>query len=141
VPASGRLGPSLLGSALVALLVAGGTYAALAPLPSPPHDLTYVVPPGTAARLASGAELNVLPSTIHLTVGVRDVLVLRNEDDAMHQVGPILLGPRQTYRIPFRIPGRFQYACSLHIRGQLDIVVDPAPPVGWARLLWRLARD
>jgi hypothetical protein len=41
----------------------------------------------------------VLPSPIHLTLGVRDLLVLTNDDVAVHQLGPVILGPRQTYRI------------------------------------------
>jgi hypothetical protein len=50
----------------------------------------------------------VLPSPIHLTLGIRDVLVLTNDDEVIHQVGPIILGSRQTYRIPFRRPGHFR---------------------------------
>ncbi len=97
-----------------------------------------MIPPGTAARLKAGEPFNVLPSPIHLTVGVRDVLVLTNDDEAVHQVGPIVLGSRQTYRIPFRRPGRFQYACSLHASGTLNLVIAPEPGAGLGRLGWRL---
>ena len=58
----------------------------------------------------------------------------------VHQVGPILLGARQTYRIPFRRPGRFQYACSLHAAGTLTLFIEPEPAPGLARLRWRLER-
>jgi hypothetical protein len=95
-------------------------------------------PARTAARLKAGEPLTVLPSPIHLTVGVRDVRVLTNDDDAIHQVGPIILGSRQTYRIPFRRPGNFQYACSLHAAGTLTLVIAPAPAAGLDRLRWRL---
>jgi hypothetical protein len=124
-----------LGLALVAL-----AWAALAPLPEGAHPLTFVIPPGTAARLKAGEAAGVLPSPIHLTVGVRDVLVLTNDDDVIHQVGPIILGSRQTYRIPFRKPGRFQYACSLHAAGTLALVIDPPPAAGLERLRWRLGQ-
>ena len=126
--------------ALAGLVLALGAtgWAALAPLPEGAHALTFVIPPGTAARLQAGEAFNVLPSPIHLTVGVRDVLVLTNDDDAIHQVGPIILGSRQTYRIPFRRPGNFQYACSLHAAGTLTLVIAPAPAAGLDRLRWRL---
>ena len=122
------------------LVLAGTGWAAFAPLPAGSRTLTYVIPPGTAARLRAGEPVDVVPSPIHLTVGVRDVLVLSNDDDAIHQVGPIVLGPRQIYRIPFRRPGRLQYACSLHVTGTLTLVIDPEPAPGLARLRWRLGR-
>ena len=102
--------------------------------------VAFVIPPGTAARLKAGEAAGVLPSPLHLTVGVRNVLVLTNDDDVIHQVGPIILGSRQTYRIPFRKPGRFQYACSLHAAGTLALVIDPPPAAGLERLRWRLSQ-
>ena len=124
-------------AAVVLALTAAG-WAAFAPFPERSRALTYVIPPGTAARLKAGEPFNVLPSPIHLTVGIRDVLVLTNDDEAVHQIGPIVLGSRQTYRIPFRRPGRFQYACSLHASGTLNLVIAPEPATGFTRLGWRL---
>ena len=123
-------------AALTLAVVAG--WLALAPLPTGARELVFVIPPGARAATTSDRPLNVLPAEIHLTVGVRDVLVLTNDDSAVHVVGPIILGSRQTYRIPFRRPGRFEYACSLHAAGRLTIVVAPEPPVGVDRLRWRL---
>jgi hypothetical protein len=87
------------------------------------------------ARLKAGESLSVLPSPIHLTLGIRDVLVLTNDDEVIHQVGPIILGSRQTYRIPFRRPGHFQYACSL--TDTLHLLIAPAPEAGLAPPLAR----
>jgi len=120
------------------ILLGSMAWAAFAPLPTGARALTFVIPAGTAARLKAGEPFTVLPSPIHLTVGVRDVLVLTNDDDVIHQVGPIILGSRQTYRIPFRNPGHFQYACSLHAAGTLTLVISPAPAAGIDRLRWRL---
>ena len=125
--------------AVLAIVLGATTWAAFAPLPEGSHALTFVIPPGTAARLKAGEPFNVLPSPIHLTVGVRDVLVLTNDDDVIHQVGPIILGSRQTYRIPFRRPGTLKYNCSLHTAGTLTLVIEPPPAAGLARLRWRLA--
>jgi hypothetical protein len=131
-----RPGP-VAGLAVLAIALVATAWAMFAPLPGS-RALAFVIPPGTAARLKAGEPFNVLPSPIHLTVGVRDVLVLTNDDDAIHQVGPIILGSRQTYRIPFRRPGHFQYACSLHAAGTLTLVIAPAPAAGLDRLRWRL---
>ena len=131
---------ALAAAGLALTLATIAAWAALAPLPAGSRALTFVIPPGTAARLKAGEAASVLPSPIHLTVGVRDVLVLTNDDDVIHQVGPIILGSRQTYRIPFRRPGRFQYACSLHAGGTLALVIDPPPAAGFERLWWRLGQ-
>ena len=130
---------TLLGAA-TALALAAIIWAAFGPMPTNSRALTFVIPPGAAARLKAGEALDILPSPIHLTIGVRDILVLTNDDDVIHQVGPIILGSRQTYRIPFRRPGRFQYACSLHVTGTLSLLIEPPPAPGLERLRWRLAR-
>jgi hypothetical protein len=124
-------------AALAAVLAALG-WAAFAPMPERGGAVSFTIPPGTASRLKVGEALSVLPSPIHLTVGVRDVLVITNDDAVIHQVGPIILGSRQTYRIPFRRPGHFRYACSLHATGTLTLLIEPPPAPGFDRLRWRL---
>lgn len=130
------------------VLVAGGgtllllglaAWAALAPLPEGPREVTYAIPRGTAARQARGATVSVLPDVLRFTVGVRDVLVLRNEDDTAATLGPVRLEPGQTYRLPFRTPVAFQLACSVHREGAVAIVVNAPPARGWDRLRWRAA--
>lgn len=125
------------GAAALAALLACGAWAALAPLPDGPREVTYVIPRGTAARQARGAEVRVLPDVLRFTVGVRDMLVLRNEDEVAATLGPVRLEPGQTYRLPFRAPVTFQLACSVHREGAVAIVVSPPPPRGWERLRWR----
>lgn len=126
----------LLGAGAGAALV----WAALAPLPAGPREAVYVIPAGTAARQAAGQPVSAIPSRIDLALGVRDTLVIRNEDAAPQTFGPVQLAPGQTYRIPFRAPATFDFACSAHDEGQLTIVVAPWPAAGWPRLRWRLLR-
>ena len=123
-----------------ALGLAAAGWAAVAPLPEGPRELLYVIPKGTAARQAAGDARTVLPSRIHLTIGVQDVLIIRNEDDAEQKIGPALLGSGQTYRLPFRAPAEIPLVCSAHPDGQFTIVVQAAPPAGGSRLRWRLGR-
>jgi hypothetical protein len=123
--------------AVIAVLGAAAVWAALAPVPSGPREVVYIVTKGSAARLASGAS--AIPSRLRFTIGVRDVLVLRNDDDVPASFGPVKLEPGQTYRVPFDTPGEFQLACSLHPAGQVAIVVVPIPQPGWARVAWRVA--
>ncbi len=112
--------------------------AAFAPLPSDSREAVYVIPSGTAAkRSPDAAGATPLPSRIRMTLGVRDVLVLRNEGTVEQSFGPVLLAPGQTYRVPFHDAAEFQLACSAHADGQVTVTVEPAPSPGWARLLWR----
>jgi hypothetical protein len=127
---------------VAALLAAAGAlavgWAALAPLPAGSTEVVYTIPRGTAARRAAGERVSPIPARIDLTLGVRDTLLIRNDDDVEQTFGPVQLAPGQTYRIPFRAPATFDFACSAHDDGQLTIVVQPWPAAGWPRLRWRL---
>ena len=129
----------MVGTLLLGGLLAVATgWAALAPLPAGPREAVYVIPRGTAARQAAGATVAVFPSHLRFTIGVHDVLVIRNEDEVAATFGPVRLDPGQTYRVPFRTPASFQLACSVHEAGAVGITVVPAPPRGWERLRWRV---
>jgi hypothetical protein len=126
----------LLGGALVAL-----GWAALAPMPPlapSAREVVYVIPKGAAARSAGGEIPSGLPSWIHLRLGVRDILVLRNDDEQAQQFGPVRLAPGQTYRFTFDQPEVLQLACSFHQGIGFVIFVDAPLSPGWERLVWRL---
>lgn len=120
-------------------LAAVVTWAALMPIQVESRDAVYVIPKGTWAKRMAGEKLDVLPDEIRLTLGVRDVLVLRNHDDVPQMFGPVLIMPGQGFQLPFRLPTTYQFACSLHVSGQLNVVVEPEPAAGWERLRWRAA--
>jgi len=128
-------------SVLLAGLVLGAlAWAAFAPLGAESAEArqqVYVIPKGTWALRNAGTMVEILPSRIHLTIGVKDILVLRNQDDVPQIFGPVLIMPGQSFELPFRMASNYQFACSLHTSGTLDIDVDPLPEPGWPRLRWR----
>lgn len=85
--------------------------------------VVYVVPAGTAARIAAGEKVEVLPQTIELQRGVRDVLVIRNDDTQAMQVGPYLIAPGQSYTQRYNSRGTFDMLCTIHPSQQLRVVV------------------
>ena len=112
-------------------------WAALAPVHSASKEQVYVIPKGTWARRHAGEKLDVIPSRIRLTIGVKDVLVMRNEDDVPQLFGPVLIMPGQSFQLPFRRPSEYLFTCPLHTSGLLTIAVEAMPEAGWARLWWR----
>lgn len=124
---------------LLALLAGGGwlAWAALAPLQSDSRDEVFEIPKGTWARRMAGDKVEILPDTIRLTLGVKDILQLRNMDDVPQVFGPTLMMPGQSFRLPFEVASTYSFACSAHASGQMAVVVEPMPEPGWARLKWR----
>jgi len=123
----------LLGSAASA-----AAWAALSPIQCTSHDVIFEIPKGTWARRMAGNKVEILPSTIRLTLGLRDVLVLKNMDDVPQAFGPVLMMPGQSFRLPFAVASVYQFACTAHAGGQMTIIVEPKPESAWARVWWRL---
>jgi hypothetical protein len=126
------------------IVVAGGmlgatAWAALMPVTSASRDEIVEIPQGTWARRMAGDRVEILPSEIRLTLGVKDVLVLRNLDDVPQMFGPALMMPGQSFRLPFEVASSYQFACTAHASGQLTVLVEPNPQTPWAKLRWRVS--
>jgi len=119
-------------------LAIGVTSAGLARVSSPSREEIFEIPQGTWARRIAGDQVEILPSQIRLTLGVRDVLVLQNHDDVPQIFGPTLMMPGQSFRLPFAVASSYQFVCTAHASGQMTILVEPYPATPWARLRWRV---
>jgi hypothetical protein len=122
-----------LGLAGVATLL----WAALAPLRYPTRERPFVFPHG-AAILRGAGEQAAVPAEVSLTLGVRDVLLLRNRDAAPHVFGQVLVLPGHVFRLPFEQAGDYVYACDVAPGHAVTVRVANHPDPGWARLGWRL---
>jgi hypothetical protein len=120
---------ALVGAVLLAFL-----WGALAPLRTPSQERGFTFP-GPAAAGERGA---MLPRSIRLTLGVQDVLLLRNHDRRPHVFGPLQLLPGQEFRLPFEQAGIYPVACPDVPGGTLTVQVVALPDPGWDRLRWRL---
>jgi hypothetical protein len=127
------LGGVALASVLLGLL----GWAALTPVESPSREEVFEIPQGTWTRRMAGQNVEILPNEIRLTLGVRDVLLLKNHDDVPQIFGPTLMMPGQSFRLPFTTASVNQFACTGHASGQMTITVEPYPDTPWARLRWR----
>jgi hypothetical protein len=110
---------------------------AMLPINSRSREQVFEIPKGTWARRMAGAKIETLPDHIYLTVGLRDILVLKNRDVVPQTFGPTLMMPGQSFTLPFERAAEYQFACTAHASGQMTIVVDPYPATALARISWR----
>ena len=121
-----------VGLAIAATLL----WAALAPLRYPTRERTFVFPHGAASPHGGGQ--GAVPAEVSLTLGVRDVLLLRNRDATPHVFGQVLVLPGHVFRLPFEQAGDYVYACDVAPGHAVTVRVANHPDPGWARLGWRL---
>lgn len=114
---------------LATLLLATLAWAALAPLRYPTRELGFDFPSGPDARV---------PAQVWLTLGVRDVLLLRNRDRVPHVFGQVRVLPGRAFRLPFEQAGEFAFACDRAPGARVLVRVLAQPDPGWRRLRWRL---
>ena len=119
---------------LAAIPLGAVAWAGLAPVSPESREEVHVIPKGTWARRSAGEKIDVLPPEIHLTLGVKDVLVMKNHDEVPQMFGPVLIMPGQSFRLPFGVASRYDFACTAHVSGQLTVFVGPMPE--W----WQLAQ-
>jgi hypothetical protein len=113
-------------------------WAGFAPIELPGREALFEIPHGTYARRMSGDQVDILPSSITLTLGVNDVLLLRNLDEVPQQFGPTIMMPGQSFRLPFEVASENRFDCSAHSSGQMIVIVDERPVWPWQKIRWRL---
>ncbi len=121
---------------LAVLAVLG--WAGFAPVSVPSRDELFEIPQGTYARRMAGDKVEILPSQIRLTLGLNDVLLLRNLDDVPQVFGPTIMMPGQSFRLPFAKAASYDFACTAHASGQMTVLVEPEPVMPWAKIRWRV---
>ena len=87
-------------------------WAAFTPVQSSSREALFEIPDGTWARRMSGDTVAILPSEIRLTLGVRDVLLLRNLDRGAAGLRPD--GHDAGAEFPSALRGRIELPVRLH---------------------------
>jgi hypothetical protein len=122
---------------LCLLAFLGLAWAALAPLGAKQRNHVLDIGQGTLQRRLAGDIAAALPLTVRLTLGVRDVLHIKNNDSVPHYLGAIAIKPGKQLRLPFEYASQREFTSSAHFGGKLTVVVEPWPDPGTARLRWR----
>lgn len=83
------------------------------------------IPDGTAARLAAGEDVQIVPDDLQLRL--RDTLVVVNHDSVTHSIGPYRVAAGQTLETELSKAATMEASCSLHPSGSITIQIgDPA---------------
>jgi hypothetical protein len=132
----------LYGFLLLTVLATGGllAWAALAPVKIDSPEALFEIPKGTWARRMAGDKVEILPDTIYLTLGLQNILWLKNSDEVPQIFGPTLIMPGQNFKLPFEVASEYLFVCSAHSSGQMTIIVDTEPVRGLERLKWRIRK-
>jgi hypothetical protein len=86
-----------------------------------PQTIELVIPPGTADRIAAGSESPTLPDEMNFLVG--DVLLVVNQDEVDHQLGPVWVPPGTSASLALDQADNYAYSCSFQVSRYLDLNV------------------
>lgn len=89
-----------------------------------PEEIELVIPAGTAAKVALGEAVPVIPDEMTFVLG--DTLVVRNEDVVDHQLGPLWIPPKTKASLVLDAAQRYAYACSFKTTRYLGLNVKQA---------------
>lgn len=96
--------------------------------PAENREVVYTIAAGSAAKVAAGEKVTMLPSTINMILGKKDILIIKNEDVEPVVIDGIKIDPGQRARQQFYTVGEFQMLCAGggHTE-QVKITVLPQP--------------
>jgi hypothetical protein len=87
-------------------------------------DFDYLIPPGTADRIAAGEEVEIVPQELVIEVG--ESIRIVNDDAVGHIVGVFYVGAGETLTQRFDSPGELSGECSVHPSGAFTLRVVEA---------------
>lgn len=75
-----------------------------------PTQVELLIPMGTAEKLAQGEPVPSLPEEMVFVTG--DTLLVKNEDEVDHQLGPLWIPAKSSASLVMEKPDRLAYSCS-----------------------------
>ncbi len=85
-------------------------------------EYDYLIPAGTAARIESGEQIDIVPR--ELTVQVGEAIRIVNNDSEGHVVGVFYVGAGETLTKQFTAPGELSGSCTVHSAGEFTLRVE-----------------
>lgn len=113
----------IMGAVIAVVLLVGGALIATQVLDGRRGSVThrFVVPAGTATRVAQGQVIEILPPDLEVRVG--DRLIIKNDDSADFAVGPYTVRHGETLEQTFHQPGAITGECGLTRSNEIRIFI------------------
>jgi len=89
-----------------------------------PTEIELVIPAGTAAKVEAGEPVPAIPDEMTFVLG--DTLVVKNEDEVDHQLGPLWIPPKKQASLVLDAAQRYAYSCSFQNTRYLGLNVKQA---------------
>jgi hypothetical protein len=101
---------SLLIGLAIGVLINEVTFLFLRETARPPQVIELVIPDGTAEGIARGEASPAIPDSMTFVVG--DTLLVRNDDTADHELGPLWIPAGSSASLPLDAVQSYAYSCS-----------------------------
>ena len=75
-----------------------------------PEQIELIIPYGTADQVEEGIGNRDLPPSLNLVQG--DILIVRNEDQVSHQMGPLFIPANTSSVLELENASTYDYECS-----------------------------
>ena len=86
------------------------------------YEPDYLIPPGTAGRIAAGEPIEIVPAELVVQVG--DAIRIVNNDSEDHIVGVFFVAAGETLTQRFQSEGVLEGECSVHPSGAFTLRVE-----------------
>lgn len=86
-----------------------------------PTTIEFVIPEGTAEKVARGEEVASIPAEMIFIVG--DVLLITNNDTEGHELGPVFVPPGSSARMKLDEADKFAMSCSFRPSKYLGLTI------------------
>ena len=93
-----------------------------------PREVELVIPYGTADQVEQGVYNRSIPTDMTFVEG--DVLIVKNEDQVAHQLGPLWIPANTSSAMQLETANQFSYECTFQPTNYMGLDVRPRVDVG-----------
>lgn len=123
-----RILTSLLVGLVVGVVISETAFFFLRDTARAPKAIVLTIPAGTADLVARGEQPPVLPENMIFVVG--DLLIVKNEDSADHQLGPLWIPAGTDAQLQLSNEANLAYECSFQTSKYIGLDVREPVTVG-----------